>query len=69
MKNRFDLEQELLECWRVTNDVHDVYEYVMNERPDTDTVANLLLGIHALYELKFNKLWNTFENCVSSKDI
>ncbi len=66
MKNRFDLEQEILECWNVTTDISDVYEYVMNGDGDElstderDKVANILLGISQLYELKFDKLFNTF---------
>jgi hypothetical protein len=31
---------------------------------DRDKVANILLGMSQLYELKFNKLFNTFEECV-----
>jgi hypothetical protein len=31
---------------------------------ERDRVANILLGVSQLYELKFNKLFNTFEECV-----
>jgi hypothetical protein len=70
MKNRFDLEQEIMECWNITSDIDDVYEYVMNgngnelSTDERDRVANILLGMSQLYELKFNKLFNTFEECV-----
>lgn len=69
MKNRFDLEQEIMECWNITSDIDDVYSYVMNgdgelTPTDRDKVANILLGMSQLYELKFNKLFNTFEECV-----
>jgi hypothetical protein len=70
MKNRFDLEQEIMECWNVTSDIDDVYDYVMNgngnelSTDERDKVANILLGVSQLYELKFNKLFNTFEECV-----
>jgi hypothetical protein len=71
MKNRFDLEQEIMECWNITSDINDVYEYVMNgdgklTPADRDRVANILLGMSQLYELKFNKLFNTFEQCVKT---
>jgi hypothetical protein len=74
MKNRFDLEQEIMECWNVTTDINDVYEYVMNgdgselSTDERDRVANILLGISQLYELKFNKLFNTFEECLSKRE-
>jgi hypothetical protein len=71
MKNRFDLEQEIMGCWNITSDINDVFEYVMNgdgklTPADRDRVANILLGMSQLYELKFNKLFNTFEQCVKT---
>jgi hypothetical protein len=33
---------------------------------DRDRVANILLGMSQLYELKFNKLFNTFSDCVKT---
>jgi hypothetical protein len=70
MKTRFDLEQEIMECWNITSDIDDVYEYVMNgngnelSTDERDRVANILLGLSALYELKFNKLFQTFTDCL-----
>jgi hypothetical protein len=74
MKNRFDLEHQIMECWNVTTDINDVYEYVMNGDGDElsagerDRVANILLGISQLYELKFNKLFSTFEDCIRNDE-
>jgi hypothetical protein len=74
MKNRFDLEQEIMECWNVTTDINDVYEYVMNgngselSTDERDRVANILLGISQLYELKFNKMFNTFTECIRNNE-
>ena len=63
MKTRFDLEQEILEVWRVTDDIKLLYETVMErEVPLTqDQMANILLGLEQLYNLKFERLFNTFE--------
>lgn len=63
MTDRFDLEQQILECWNVTKDVDLIYEAVMDRSPElsNDDLANLLLGIKTLYELKFEKVWATFE--------
>jgi hypothetical protein len=71
-KGRFDLEQEILECWEVTNDMNDVYEYVINTSKgidDADKVANILLGMSQLYDLKFQKLFNTFEELIKNKKL
>ena len=69
--NRFDFEQQLLECWNVTKDIKTVYEGVCDSSPPMteDQIANALLGLETLYELKFNKLWSMFENGVSQHSI
>jgi hypothetical protein len=62
--NRFDFEQQIMECWNVTTDIKTVSEYVMDaplERDRDDKIANMLIGIQALYEAKFDKLFRQFE--------
>lgn len=70
MKTRFDLEQEIMDCWNVTADMDDLYSYVMNGEEnaeyDRDKVANILLGMIQLYDLKFDKLFHTFSDCVKA---
>lgn len=64
MKNRFDLEQEIMDCWNVVEDIDIVY----SAHGDKDVeLANVLLGLKTLYQLKFQRLWNTFEHCVSQR--
>ena len=63
--DQFDFEQQIMECWRVTNDLEAVSEYVMetdSSLPEyNDTVANMLIGLEALYNTKFDKLFRMFE--------
>lgn len=73
MKTRFDLEQEIMECWKITYDLQDIYRYVMEGDSELSTVqrdkvANMLLGLSELYELKFNKTFRTFEECLDRKE-
>ena len=68
MADRFDLEQQLLEAWKVTDDIQLAYELSV-EGSDPDQLANLLLGLKTLYDIKFNKLWDTFESCVSNREV
>lgn len=75
MKNRFDLEQEIMECWGIVDDLKAIEEAVLSssdfagmEAKYTDKIANLLSMRH-LYQLKFERLWNTFENCIKYKNI
>lgn len=66
-KDRFDLEQEIMECWNVTKDIQNFYH--AQENMDQDEQQNYLLGLEQIYEVKFNKLWETFEQCVRNKRI
>jgi len=60
--DRFDFEQQILQCWRVTDDVKDVYEGITEGNLDTTQAGDILNGIRQMYELKFNKLWDLFED-------
>ncbi len=61
MSDRFDLEQQIMACWNVTSDIETLFEGVVESDMTTDQIANILLGMKQLYELKFDKLFNTFE--------
>ena len=69
MSNRFDLEQQILDLWKITDELDMVYQRVMDRGMTTDEVANILLGLVSLYNLKFDRCWETFEKCVSKKEL
>ena len=72
MTDRFDLEQQILECWNVTSDLRHVTEYVLDAPLETnreDKISNMLLGIEELYNLKFQKLFNTLETLIAEKKV
>ena len=61
--NRFDLEQLILKNWEITTEIKYLYEKVLEDDTYTrDKIANYLLGLETIYELKFNKLWDCFES-------
>jgi hypothetical protein len=65
--DRFDFEQQIMACWNVTSDIRTVTEYLLDaplEADREDKIANMLLGIEALYEAKFDKLFRQFEDLV-----
>lgn len=64
MSDRFDFEQQIIKCWGITDDINDLSESVMNHDLRKDTVVNALNGLNTMYELKFNKLWDLFEDVV-----
>jgi len=67
--DRFDLEQNIMKCWSVTEDIYLLYENVMDTEMSTDDIANALLGMHTMYEMKFNKLFNNFEKLIADKKL
>lgn len=52
-RDRFELEQEILECWKVTNDITMFIDQGASVE-DFKTLADY-------YEKKFDRLWSTFE--------
>ena len=71
MTDRFDLEQGIMKCWNVTEDIDLIYRNILDgpEPMTNDEISNALLGIKTLYEMKFNELFNTFEQLVHDKKI
>ncbi len=63
MSNNFDLETKMMDCWGVVDDIKFLYEeFHDGVKPmSPDQQANLLLGLHQMYELKFERLWDEFE--------
>lgn len=56
MSDRFEFEQEILECWKVTNDLQ---MYIDQGASIEDT--KVLIDY---YERKFQKVWDTFEQLI-----
>jgi hypothetical protein len=61
MSDRFDFEQEILECWKITNDLQ---MYIDQGASIEDT--KVLIDY---YERKFQKVWDTFETLIKERKI
>ena len=59
--NRFDMEQQIMTCWNICEDLDTVMEGVLEGDMNQDRISNVLLGMKELYHLKFEKLWEHFE--------
>lgn len=53
MPDRFDLEQQILECWKITDEIPMMEAQGAN-------VADMT-SLACVYEFKFKKLWSIFE--------
>ena len=62
MSDRFDLEQQILECWKVTDDIRTVLDHGGKE----DVTENLK-ALARLSDIRFEKLWYIFEQMCASK--
>lgn len=70
MTDRFDLEQQILDCWHVTDDLNMLLEHIMDsDNLDRDRISNIVLGMKELYNLKFQRCFDTFETLLQDKKI
>ena len=60
--DRFDFEQQIMDCWRVTDDIKQISESSIEGNLTLEEATNILVGLRQMYELKFNKLWDCFED-------
>ena len=60
MRNRYDVEQSLMSCWTVIDDIKLLSEAVLDGKMDTDDIANYLIGLHSVYGLKFQNCFDQF---------
>ena len=67
MSNRFDLEQDIMQCWNVCEDIQlalDCWDTLTE-----DAKQNYLIGLKQMYQMKFERTWSTFEKCIHIKQI
>jgi hypothetical protein len=57
----YELEQQILETWGLIDDLRILLEVVDGDRPQ-----NILIGLIDLYEIKFQKLFNNYEQVVAA---
>ena len=60
MSDRYDVEQSLMSCWTVIDDIKLLSENVLDGKLDTDDIANYLIGLHSVYGLKFQNCFDQF---------
>ena len=61
MSNIQDLEQEFLRCWEISEDLFLLAEQYEND----DELSNKILGLKHVYDMRFNKAWDSYEDLVA----
>jgi hypothetical protein len=74
MSDRFDLEQQILDCWKIVDDINLLGKNVLEGKIEGgslthDEISNYLLGLESIYELKFQQMFDTFGSLITKKKI
>lgn len=64
MVDRFDLEQQIMNCWSVCEDIDALYNQFGLREMSQDEIQNCLLGLKTLYQMKFEQLFAMFEDMI-----
>jgi hypothetical protein len=62
VNNSFELEQQILDCWTITSQLDTILEGILEHDLTRDQIANAVLGLKEIYEIKFDKAFRTFES-------
>lgn len=68
MKDRFDLEQEIMQIKNYSEDIRMVVEDLLNRQEsisdiDTDKYCNVLEGVATLLDMHSDKMFDTMSQC------
>ena len=67
MKDRFDLEQEILKTTNYADDLRTVVENMLNDSiegiTNVNKYANAIEGVATLIEMQCNKMFDTMSQC------
>ena len=69
MTDRFEFEQQIMDCWGVTDDIDTLYKLSDIRTISEDEMANALLGLKTVYQMKFELLFDTFEQLIKDGKI
>ncbi len=71
-RDRFLLEQYIMQCWHITDDLETISNYVTDHNipvEHQDKILNMLMGLQALYTQRFSDTMNLFEELLEQKKI
>ena len=66
--DRFDLEAEIMRVWNTKDDLQSITHRMMDD-PDPmseDDIANALIGLEELHDIRCKKLFNVFVSMVKN---
>jgi len=65
----YDLEQGIMDCWHICDDLQVVFKQVGDAdiEPTPDELMNTLIGMHQLYQWKFEQLFHLYEDALKDR--
>lgn len=66
MSVKFDMEQQILQCWAITDEI-DLFLWAKDRGMTEDQEQNHLIGLKQLYHVKFEKLWQLYEDLLQEE--
>ena len=66
----FDLEAEIMSVWNTKDDLESITSRMMDD-PDPmseDDIANVLIGLTELHDIRCKKLFNVFESMIKERN-
>ena len=69
----FELEESIMKCWNIVDDLDLLCKGVMEKDMTSDQVANVLIGLKDLYNMRFEDTLDLYAQvhgalCAGSKD-
>lgn len=64
--DRFELEDAIMACWHTSNDLKLVTKQILEGADDKDNLANALIGIQELHNLRCQRVFDIFEALLTS---
>jgi len=62
MPNIFDLEQKILRCWSLKEDLDTIVDrLVERDSVEKDELVNVLMGLSVLHDIRCSNLFDTYE--------
>jgi hypothetical protein len=67
--DRFELEQAIIACGNVADDMDILLETLLEDTTDRDRIANALLGMRELHEMRCKKAFDIFSAMIQAGHI
>lgn len=67
--SRFDLEEAMTACWGTKDDLELLYEEALEGDSSKEDLANALLGLIKLHDMRCERAFRIFEELVRSRKI